>query len=142
MWLITQLCSTDNSKSLFYADKSKVNGWWTEKLDKAMLFHDIEHPTNIWKKLKFNQPRVITLDEAKKIVALQQQSKYTAFSTKQNHDRQVPPVRRLQRNQQGRLFEGGWSDHYSSGRRYHSYPEDEHELDHLLGLDGWGNGGY
>lgn len=144
MWLITQR-RTDPRFRSFYAGPpiGKRTSWWIGDIEKAQLFVDRDHAQNILKKLKFNQPEVVSLTEARNIVAKQKELSYTADHTRIPYDRSLSPIQRQpagsvanslkRRNypRQAKLF---------SSSRIGYEPEYEHELDHLLGLDGWGSG--
>jgi len=68
-YLIIQDSRNNKGRVLALADKKlKTKGWWTSVLDNALLFGDKAGAAKVASKLKFNNPRVVPYDVAKKEV--------------------------------------------------------------------------
>jgi len=74
MWVI--VTKGINEKTLFLIDrKATKRKWWSERLDQAMIFRKESAAIIQAKKLRYRNPEVISLLEAKRI-AENQESKY------------------------------------------------------------------
>lgn len=145
MWLITQQKSWDQRFRSFYAGPPHGSkGWWVDKLGSAIVFASKEHAQAIWAKLKFNFPQVITQKEAMEIVAKQNKLLYTPAEQRISYDRSLSPIS----SSRSSTRPSNTGRRPTSSQRWNQAGQQridfdyEHELDHLLGLDGWGSGGY
>jgi hypothetical protein len=59
----------DENLTLMLADSNLVPQFWTRRPSEALVYTDIDLAITRRMKLKFNNPRVVTLDEATKMIA-------------------------------------------------------------------------
>lgn len=139
-WVVTIDSRFEEGRTVFFMKQpNPKNQWWTVVLDKAAIFTDVAHAHALVKKLKYNNPRVRTLDSAQELVAKWFNTSYTATGKKKNNDRQISPQRRQHIPVDNRVRP---SVRQNRTRQYDLFePEYDHELNHLVGLDGWGSEG-
>ena len=83
-YIVTTVSRKEKEVNLFLMDRSKTKAfWWNDRLSNDILYiRNIEKARSIIKKLKHNNPRIITLEEAK---TLETQNKIVRnFMSKQN----------------------------------------------------------
>ena len=114
-----------------------TNQWWTVVLEKAAVFNDMSDAERLVKKLKYNNPQVISMYTATEVVAQWKRTGYTRALQKNNNDRYVPPLLKRPVSTGNRP-----SANRVRPAQYDLFePEYHYELDHLFGLDGWGSEG-
>lgn len=137
-WLVSIESRYQTGRTVFFAlQPNATNQWWTVVLERAAFFTDKAKAEALVKKLKYNNPKVITLEQAQEAIAKWGVISYTQVLTKNNYDRQIPNQRRsvVPAPVYNRVRP-------SRQRQYDLFgPEYDHELNHLFGLDGWGSEG-
>jgi hypothetical protein len=134
VWVVSIDSRFQEGRSVFFMKQpNPTNQWWTVVLEKTAIFKDRDDAQRLVNKLKYNNPKVISLQAAHEAVANWNVVDYTVAGKKNNYDRQISPLV-LNRNRP--------SIRQTRAAQYDLFePEYEHELDHLFGLDGWGSEG-
>lgn len=137
-WVVSINSRYDEGRLVFFAKQpNPINQWWTVVLEKTAIFKDRGDAQRLVEKLKYNSPKVISLQTAQEAVAKWKAIGYTVPGKKNNYDRQISPQR-----PQSIPVDNRVRPPQPRQRQYSLFDDEyEHELDHLFGLDGWGSEG-